>query len=122
MAESRFQDAHEEVLNRQGVLAQRGTELDLARQQLADTVLVAPFDGAVRERLATAGEYVAAGQPIVTLVRIDPLRLRLRSRSARPAPCGRGRRCASRSRATRAPRRDAWPRVSPAIDASEAAR
>jgi RND family efflux transporter MFP subunit len=31
----------------------------------------------VRERQATPGEYVAAGQPIVTVVRLHPLRLRL---------------------------------------------
>ena len=77
VAESQAQDAREEVLNRQGILAQRRTEVDLARQQLADSVLVAPFAGAVRERHATAGQIVAAGQPIVTLVRMHPLRLRL---------------------------------------------
>jgi RND family efflux transporter MFP subunit len=77
VAESRAQDAREEVLNRQGVLAQRRSEMDFARQQLSDTVLVAPFAGAVRERHATAGQIVAAGQPIVTLVRMHPLRLRL---------------------------------------------
>ncbi len=77
VAESQFQDAHDEALNRHGVLAQRGSELDLARQQLADSVLVAPFAGAVSERHATAGQYVAAGQPVVTLVRTHPLRLRL---------------------------------------------
>lgn len=76
-AESQYQTAQEEVLNRQGVLAQRQSELDLARQQLADSVIVAPFDGAVRERHATPGEFVTAGQPVLTLVRIHPLRLRL---------------------------------------------
>src|SRR6185503_7329179 len=40
-------------------------------------VLVAPFAGAVAKRHATAGQYVAAGQPVVTLVRTHPLRLRL---------------------------------------------
>ena len=33
--------------------------------------------GAIQARPASAGEYVAAGTPIVTLVKIDPLRLRL---------------------------------------------
>lgn len=77
VAESVYQDAHDEALNRHGVLAQRRSELDLARQQLTDSVLVAPFSGAVRERHAAAGQYVAAGQPVVTLVRTHPLRLRL---------------------------------------------
>lgn len=77
VAESQYQDAREEVLNRQGILAQRRSELDLARQQLADAVLVAPFAGAVRERHVGPGQFVVAGQPIVTLVRTHPLRLRL---------------------------------------------
>jgi RND family efflux transporter MFP subunit len=77
VAESRYQDALDEVMNRRAVLAQRRSELALARQQLADSTLTAPFAGAVRERHATPGEYVPAGQPIVTLVRLHPLRLRL---------------------------------------------
>jgi RND family efflux transporter MFP subunit len=77
VAEARYQDALEEVRNRQGILAQRRSELAIARQQLADTEIVAPIDGAVRERQASVGEYLAAGSPVVTLVRMDPLRLRL---------------------------------------------
>jgi RND family efflux transporter MFP subunit len=75
VAEGRYQDAIEEVRNRQAVLAQRRTELELARQALADTVLTAPVDGVIRERRASVGEFLAAGAPIATLVRIHPLRL-----------------------------------------------
>jgi RND family efflux transporter MFP subunit len=39
--------------------------------------LKAPFDGAIRDRLANAGNYVAAGTPVVILVQVHPLRLRL---------------------------------------------
>jgi RND family efflux transporter MFP subunit len=77
IAEGRYQDALEEVRNRQAVLAQRRSELALARQQLDDSVLRSPIDGVVRERLAFAGEYRAAGTPIVTVVRQHPLRLQL---------------------------------------------
>jgi multidrug resistance efflux pump len=77
IAEGRYQDALEEVRNRQGVLAQRWSELALARQQLDDTTLHSPIDGVVRERHATAGEYRTAGTPIVTVVRQHPLRLLL---------------------------------------------
>ncbi len=73
----RYQDALEEVRNRQAVLAQRRSELALARQQLDDTTLRSPIDGVVRERHAFAGEYRAAGTPIVTVVRQHPLRLQL---------------------------------------------
>jgi RND family efflux transporter MFP subunit len=77
VAESRYQDAIEEARNRQGLLAQRRSELELARQQLNDSVLYAPFDGAVRERHAALGQFLATGQPVFTIVRIHPLRLRL---------------------------------------------
>jgi RND family efflux transporter MFP subunit len=77
VAEGRYQDAIEEVRNRQAVLAERRSELAIARQQLLDSELKAPLDGAVRQRHVSAGEYLAAGSPIVTLVRIHPLRLRL---------------------------------------------
>lgn len=77
VAEARYQDSLEEVRNRQAVLAQRRSELDLARQQLTDTVVLAPVDGAVSQRLTSRGEYLAAGAPMATLVRIHPLRLRV---------------------------------------------
>ena len=77
VAEGRYQDAIEEVRNRQAVMVQRRSELEIARQQLADTIITSPFDGAVSERQASVGQYLPAGAPIVTLVRTDPLRLRL---------------------------------------------
>jgi multidrug efflux pump subunit AcrA (membrane-fusion protein) len=77
VAEGRYQDALEEVRNRQAVLTQRRSERELARQQLADTVVLAPVDGAVSQRIAAAGEYLAVGAPMATLVRIHPLRLRV---------------------------------------------
>ena len=77
VAVSRYQDAVEEIRNRQGVLAQRRSELNLARQQLADTVLYSPMSGVVQEKKASVGEYLAAGAPVVDIVQIDPLRLRV---------------------------------------------
>jgi RND family efflux transporter MFP subunit len=85
VAESRYQAALEEVRNRQELLAERRSGLALARQQLADAVLIAPIDGAVRERRASVGEYLAAGAPVYALVRIHPLRLRVAA-TERDAP------------------------------------
>ena len=76
VAEGRYQDAYEEIRNRQGVLAQRRSELALARQQLKDTAVVAPLNGIVQEKRTSAGEYLSAGAPVVNIVRMDPLRLR----------------------------------------------
>jgi len=77
VAEGRYQDALEEVRNRQAVIAQRRSELDLARQQLIDTVILSPLDGVVSVKQASVGEYLAAGAPIATMVRVHPLRLRV---------------------------------------------
>ena len=77
IAEGRYQDALEEVRNRQAVLAQRQSELALARQQMDDTSLRSPIDGVIRERHAFAGEYRSAGTTVFTVVRQHPLRLQL---------------------------------------------
>lgn len=76
VALSRYQDALEEIRNRQAVMAQRRSELSLARQQLSDTSVQAPLDGVVQEKRASVGEYLAAGAPVVNIVKMDPLRLR----------------------------------------------
>lgn len=51
--------------------------LDRARRNLADSTVSAPFDGEVAERHVSVGEFVSPQQPVVTLVRSDPLRLEL---------------------------------------------
>ena len=76
VTEAQYADALDEGKNRQGVLAQRRSELEIARQQLNDAVLYAPIAGAVKQRLANVGQYLAAGAPVVTLVQMNPLRLR----------------------------------------------
>jgi RND family efflux transporter MFP subunit len=75
VALSRYQDALEEIRNRQALMAQRRSELSLARQQLADTGVYAPLDGIVQQKRASIGEYLAAGAPVVDIVRMNPLRL-----------------------------------------------
>jgi multidrug efflux pump subunit AcrA (membrane-fusion protein) len=76
VAESRYQDALEEIRNRQAVATQRRAEVALARQQLADTAIVAAFNGVVQQRIASIGEFLSAGAPVAEIVRIDPLRFR----------------------------------------------
>lgn len=76
-AESAMSSAREEIYNRQALLRQRQSELLLARQALVDAAISSPLDGVVQARHASAGEMLAAGAPIATIVRIDPLRLRL---------------------------------------------
>jgi RND family efflux transporter MFP subunit len=77
VAEARYQEAVEEALNRRAMVVQRRSELEIARQDLKDAVLRAPFSGCIQEKTANVGEYLNEGAPVVTLVRMDPLRLRL---------------------------------------------
>jgi RND family efflux transporter MFP subunit len=77
VARSQYEDALEEVSLRRGLLAERRSDLELAEQQLLDTRLRAPFAGAVQQRRASLGEYLIAGAPVLTLVKLTPLRMRL---------------------------------------------
>jgi multidrug efflux pump subunit AcrA (membrane-fusion protein) len=76
VAEAKYEDALEEARDRQALLAQRRSELEIARQQLADAVLYAPISGMIRQRDANVGQYLSAGTPVATVVQMHPLRLR----------------------------------------------
>jgi len=77
IAFNRHLEALEDIRQRQGVLQQRRADVEIARQQLADTKIIAPFDGMVQERRASPGEFLNLAAPVVTLVKVDPLRLRV---------------------------------------------
>jgi len=74
---NRYSDALQEARERKAVLAQRRAEFAIARQQVQDTSLRAPFDGVVQARLTNVGEFLTTGSPVLSIVQIDPLRLRL---------------------------------------------
>lgn len=77
IAFNRHLEALEDIRQRQAQLQQRRVEVEIARQQLADTRIIAPFDGMVQERKASPGEFLNVAAPVVTLVKVDPLRLRV---------------------------------------------
>ena len=77
VAATRYESAVEEARTRLAVLAQRRADLDVALQQLLDTSILAPFDGAIQQRIASPGEHLQLGTPVASLVRLNPLRLRL---------------------------------------------
>jgi len=51
--------------------------LALARKALTDTVVRAPFAGAVEQRFVSVGDYVGRGTKVATVVRINPMRVEL---------------------------------------------
>jgi RND family efflux transporter MFP subunit len=49
----------------------------LARKAQADTVVRAPFNGVVAQRLVSTGDYVTKGMKVAVVVRVNPLRVQL---------------------------------------------
>ena len=60
----------------QDVQRYRGA-VDLQRKKLRDTTIRAPFAAQVKERVVNVGQYVRPNTPVFTLVKIDPIRLRI---------------------------------------------
>jgi HlyD family secretion protein len=76
-AEAAYQGAKEQVMQLRAELSERRAQLALARQNLADCTVRAPFAGAVTRRQASAGEYLPVNAPLLTLVRQHPIRIRV---------------------------------------------
>ena len=47
----------------------------LADRELRDSFIRAPFDGYIQKRLVSTGELVKAQMPVMTVVRVDPLKV-----------------------------------------------
>lgn len=75
-AQARYQAALDAVNQQLALLEQQRSALALARKAIADTVVRAPITGAVKEKFAARGSYLAVGGRIVSMVKINPLRLR----------------------------------------------
>jgi membrane fusion protein (multidrug efflux system) len=65
------------VLVARASLAQVRAQLALADKAVSDVVVVAPFAGYISQRRVAMGEFVQPSTAVVTLLRIDPLRLQL---------------------------------------------
>ena len=56
---------------------QSAAAADLARKKLADTRLEAPMSGIIARRAIEVGATAAPGQPVFTIVDLDPVRVRI---------------------------------------------
>ncbi|HEY6122359.1 MAG TPA: efflux RND transporter periplasmic adaptor subunit [Pyrinomonadaceae bacterium] len=65
------------VANARANVANAQSQLGLARQNLSYTTVYSPIDGFVAERTADLGEYVTPTNKVATIVRINPLRVRI---------------------------------------------
>jgi RND family efflux transporter MFP subunit len=76
VSEARFASSLNAVEEKLATIRLRRAEWQLTRENLEHAVIRAPFDGLIQARQAAAGSYLRVGDPVVTLVRIDPLRYR----------------------------------------------
>ncbi|MEJ2722152.1 MAG: efflux RND transporter periplasmic adaptor subunit, partial [bacterium] len=65
------------VESAQAMLAAARAQLAQAEKAVSDSVITAPISGYITERPIAVGEYVMTSSRIVTLVRVQPIRLQL---------------------------------------------
>ena len=66
----------QEAKNLQADIDASEAAMKLAERHLEDASIRAPFDGYVQQRMVSLGELVKAQMPVMTVVRVDPLKLR----------------------------------------------
>ena len=76
VAEARFKSAMNGVYEKIALIGVREAELSLAQEQLANTVIVAPFKGLIQGKSVSPGTYMRIGDAAITVVRLDHLRYR----------------------------------------------
>jgi membrane fusion protein, multidrug efflux system len=76
VAEANYQATLDNVRGLRAMLQDRRAAVDLATKKLNDAVIRAPVAGAVSERLIQPGEYIKEDTPVVTIVQLNPLKLR----------------------------------------------
>ena len=74
--EANYQAALDNVRALRATLQDRRASYDLAVKKLSDAVIKAPVSGAVSERLVQPGEFIRENTQVVTIVSINPLKLR----------------------------------------------
>jgi len=76
VASAKYSAAVNGVREKIALIGVRAAELSVAQQRLADTTILAPFDGLIQQRHIGPGTYLQVGDPVVTLVRTSTLRFR----------------------------------------------
>jgi RND family efflux transporter MFP subunit len=76
VAEAAYQSALETVRSLKATLQQRRAAHELAQKKLGDSVIRAPIAGSVAERLVQPGEFIRENTAVVTIVQMNPLKLK----------------------------------------------
>jgi membrane fusion protein (multidrug efflux system) len=77
-ARAAYDMAVQSVQNLKAQAAQRSASVALADKKLRDTVIRAPFEGQVKQRMVSPGQYVKVQTPVMVVVDNDPVRVRLK--------------------------------------------
>src|SRR5262245_52772681 len=71
-----YDAAQQEAKNLRIDIDASAASMKLADRQLRDAFIRAPFDGYVQQRMVSVGELVKTQMPVMTVVRVNPLKLR----------------------------------------------
>ena len=76
VSDAAYQAALENVQALKASLQDRRASFDLAKKKLNDATIRTQIAGSVAERTVQRGEYIRENTPVVTIVRMNPLKLR----------------------------------------------
>lgn len=76
VAEANYQAALDNVRSLKAQLQDRRASFELAQKKVADAVVRAPVAGSVAERLVQPGEFIRENTQVVTIVQVNPLKLK----------------------------------------------
>jgi RND family efflux transporter MFP subunit len=72
-----FDQAEAEYRSSQALISQLKAVVDIARHRLSKTVIGAPFDGYVTQRLVELGQNVAVGDPVMSIADMETMRVKI---------------------------------------------
>ena len=76
VADANYQASVDNVQALKATLQDRRAAWELTQKKLADAAIKAPVAGAVAERLVQPGEFIRENTPVVTIVQVNPLKLK----------------------------------------------
>ncbi|HEX4914061.1 MAG TPA: efflux RND transporter periplasmic adaptor subunit [Vicinamibacterales bacterium] len=87
---SEAETSRQTVATSEAAVLDAKSRIALAEKAVADTLIRAPFNGFVTDRAVTVGEHVGAGTRIATVMRLDPIKLRMQVPESAAAQIRRG--------------------------------
>lgn len=69
--------SNQAIASAQAAVEAAQTQVGTAQQELADTVVRAPFSGFISSRPTAVGEYVSSATIVATLLRVNPIKIQI---------------------------------------------